>query len=131
MPGPDLSAENSPELTPAQDATERGTTPTGVEDEHRPRTSAELPPEDPNYRQSDVNTRIDRLLREAPPRHRTHTLFPFLFVRAVAGDRGGGPPVWPPISFLGNRRLHPLRHRARGVGFPQNASSALARQSHH
>jgi hypothetical protein len=108
MAGPDLPPEEHPELDPAQDAALRGMTSSGLEDEHPPRIHADLPPVDPNYRQSDVNARIDRLLREAPPRHRAQTLFPFLFIRAVPGDRGGGRPLWPPIPCWESCDIHLL-----------------------
>jgi hypothetical protein len=108
MAGLDLPPEEHPELDPAQDAILRGTTPAGLEDKHPPRRHAHLPPEDPNYRPSGVNARIDQLLREAPPRHRTQTLFPFLFIRAVPGDRGGGRPLWPPIPCWESCDIHLL-----------------------
>jgi hypothetical protein len=130
MSGFNLPAEDHPELDPVQDATERGTTTAGLEDEHRPRTHAELPPEDPNYRQSGVNARIDRLLREAPPRHRTQTLFPFLFVRAVPGDRGGGRPIWPPIPCWESCDIHLLPIGTGGFDFSKTVLKPVAGQTY-
>jgi hypothetical protein len=126
----DPPTEEHPELDPAQDATERGTTPAGLEDEHRPRTHADLPPEDPNYRQSGVNARIDRLLREAPPRHRTQTLFPFLFIRAVPGDRGGGRPLWPLIPYWESCDIHLLPIGSGGFDFSKTVLRPVAGQTY-
>src|SRR5690349_3344065 len=108
MPHTDTPHDEHADLDPRDNAVQRGTNPDDKEDEHAPNSHTTLPPVDPRYRQSDTNSRIDRLLREAPPRHRTQTLFPFLFVRAVAGDRGGGRPLWPPIPCWESCDIHLL-----------------------
>ena len=104
----DHDQEQHPPLDPVEDARQRGTTPAGLEDEHPSRLFAELPPVDPGYRQSGVVGRVDQLLREAPPRHRTQTLFPFLFIRAVPGDRGGSRPLWQPTPCWESCDIHLL-----------------------
>jgi hypothetical protein len=130
MAGPDLPAEQHPQFDPTENTRQRGTTPAGLEDEHPPRTFAELPPVDEKYRQSDVNARIDQLLREAPPRHRTQTLFPFLFIRAVAGDRGGDRPLWPPVPCWESCDIHLLPVGAGSFDFSKTVLSPIAGQTY-
>src|SRR5437870_3430568 len=108
MPNNDLPHDKHPRLDLDEDAKQRGTNQKGEEDEHVKNPHADLPPVDPNYRQSDTNKRIDYLLREDRPRHRTQTLFPYLFIRAVPGDRGGGRPLWPPTACWESCDIHLL-----------------------
>ena len=50
---------------------------------------------------------LTRLGREDRPRHRTQTLFPYLFIRAVPGDRGKRP-LWEPTPFWESCDIHLL-----------------------
>src|SRR4051794_7767047 len=94
----ELPRDKHPELDADVDAEQRGTNPSGAEDEHPTSKHAELPTADPAYRQSDTNQKIDLRLREDKPRRRTQTLFPYLLIRAFPGDTGARrPPLWPPI----------------------------------
>src|SRR5262249_39823025 len=103
----DIPRDKHPKLSSKQDATQRGTNQKGEEDEHVENSHAELPPVNDNYRQSDTNQRIDLWLREDKPRRRTQTLFPYLFIRAVPGDRGARP-LWPPTIGWESCDIHLL-----------------------
>jgi hypothetical protein len=126
MSSANVPSDQHPTLDPGSDTQQRGTTPTGAEDPHPHHPFATLPPVDTNYRQSDVNDRIDRLLVEAPRRHRTQTLFPFLYMRAVPGDRGGNRPLWPPVPCWESPDIHLLPAGTTGFDFAKTVLNPVA-----
>lgn len=108
---------------------ERGTPPSGGEDEHGPRTHTDLPPYDPKYQQSDVTDKADKVLLEAPRRHRTQTLFPYIFVRSVAGDQGRRP-LWPPTVCWESCDIHLLPSGTGGFDFSKTILNPVAGQAY-
>jgi hypothetical protein len=90
----------------APDADDRGLPPIGTEDPSPDRRHAELPPADPGFRPGKAFAKIDLMLRELPPRQRTQTFFPYVFVRAVPGDMGGGRPLWEPTVCWESCDIH-------------------------
>lgn len=83
----------------------RGTNPSGGPDAHADNRHAGLPPFDADYTMSDTNDRIDRVLSDDPPRSRTQTLFPYLYVRSVPGDQGARP-LYPPTTCWESCDIH-------------------------
>ena len=105
MPEPDFPRDQHDELTADEDAAQRGTNEQGNEDTHTTDDHSELPKEDPNYRPHDTSARIEQMLREDKPRDRTQTLFPYLLIRAVPGDRGARP-LWEPTVCWESCDIH-------------------------
>jgi len=129
MPRNDLPRDKHPGLSSEENATQRGTTQKGSEDQHLKNPHTKLPPVDPNFRPSDTGQKIDRLLREDKPRRRTQTLFPYLFIRAVPGDRGARP-LWPPTVCWESCDIHLQPAHAGGFDFGKTVLQPVAGQSY-
>lgn len=107
---------------------DRGTNPSGEPDAHADGNHA-LPPFDPDYRVSDTNDRIDRTVRDDRPLHRTDTLFPYLYVRAVPGDRGARP-LYPAVLFWESCDIHLVPVGSGAFDFADTVLQPVAGQSY-
>jgi len=125
----DLPRDKHQAVTSEQDATQRGTTQKDEEDAHTENPHRELPPVDPAFRPSDTGMRIDRLLREDKPRRRPQTLFPYLLVRAVPGDRGARP-LWPPTVCWESCDIHLVPVNAGAFDFGKTVLQPVAGQTY-
>ena len=105
MPEPDIPRDKHAALGADDDAAQRGTNQQGEADSHPVDGHSQLPAEDPNYRPHDTSARIEQMLREDKPRHRTQTLFPYLMIRAVPGDRGARA-LWEPTVCWESCDIH-------------------------
>ena len=105
MPEPDIPRDKHAELGADDDAVQRGTNQQGEPDSHTGDDNSQLPADDPNYQPRDTSARIGQMLREDKPRWRTQTLFPYLMIRAVPGDRGARP-LWEPTVCWESCDIH-------------------------
>lgn len=125
----DLPHDEHPKLTPDQDAAARGANQRGGPDAHRP-LPTELPQVDPAFHPSNTRERVDRRLAEDKPRHRTQTLFPYLLVRAVAGDTGGGRPLWPSTPCWESCDIHLLPEAVAKFDFGKTVLKPVAGETY-
>jgi hypothetical protein len=107
----------------------RGTNPGGQEDEHPKHAHVDLPPPDPNYVPPDLGPRLAKLIHDDAKPRRTQTLFPYLFIRAAAGDRGARP-LWHPIPCWESCDIHLLPVGAGDFDFTRTVMNPVAGQSY-
>ena len=105
MPELDIPRDKHAELSADDDAVQRGTNQQGEPDSHTGDDHSQLPADDPNYQPRDTSARIEQMLREDKPRRRAQTLFPYLMIRAVPGDRGARP-LWEPTVCWESCDIH-------------------------
>jgi hypothetical protein len=128
MAPPNIPIGGRPPRGGREATTPRGTNPAGQEDTHGD-GAQDLPPYSPSYRKSDTNARIDLLLREDRQRRRTQTLFPYLFARAVPGDRGARP-LWPPTVCWESCDIHLIPVGPGGFDFARTILRPVVGQSY-
>ena len=126
-PGPIGGLRPRPQRDPLKVG--RGTNPAGVEDEHPTHAHVDLPPADPAYRPPDLGARIDKLLHDDAKPHRTQTLFPYLFIRAVPGDHGARP-LWEPIVCWESCDIHLMPAGAGPFDFTQTVLQPVAGETY-
>jgi hypothetical protein len=131
MPDADFPRDKHPEFSSEEDAKQRGATQKGGDDRNVKNPHVELPPFDSNFRPLDLGAKIESRLREDKPRRRTQTLFPYLFTRAVPGDRGARPgPLWPPTVCWESCDIHLMPAGAGAFDFTKTVLQPVAGQSY-